>query len=59
MHNEKRIKEYVQMIRNGAQEALDGTLDLRVFLKSCEMATLESFRLLNETTPERSKAHDS
>lgn len=55
MHNEKRIKEYVQMIRNGAQEALDGTLDLRVFLKSCEMATLESFRLLNETIQQESK----
>lgn len=47
--------DYVKMIRNGAQEVLDGTLDLRVFLKSCEMATLEAQRVLNETKTKESK----
>ena len=50
-----RIKSYVEMIRNGAQEALDGTLDVRVFAKSAEMAAQEVSRLLNEQPQKESK----
>lgn len=50
-----RVKAYIEMIRNGAQEALDGTLPIAVFAKSAEMACMAIQQLLNETKPEVSQ----
>lgn len=41
--------DYVKMIRNGAQEVLDGTHNILVFAKSAEIAAQEIQRILNET----------
>lgn len=48
--------DYVRMIQNGTDEVLAGTLDLRVFAVSAEMAAREICRLLNEAQNDKSKS---